>query len=191
MATAALTPTPNVTPENADPDSTAPLISRKPPNRPDSIRPPEPEPEPRQQARPDPPRETPPKPKTAAAPQGNNADRNARKGAETGGQGTAARTATSNSNSSEAGNAAMSNYRGKVFRRIARAKRGRVNIPGATLVSLTIAPSGQLAGVSVARSSGSGKLDQIAVAQIRRAAPFPAPPNGRTASYTVKISGQK
>ena len=83
----------------------------------------------------------------------------------------------------------MSNYRGQVFRKIARAKRGRVNIRGATIVTLTIAPSGQLAGIGVARSSGSGKLDEIAVSQVRRAAPFPAPPNGQSQRYTVKISG--
>ncbi|MBB94051.1 MAG: hypothetical protein CML68_05525 [Rhodobacteraceae bacterium] len=189
--TAALTPVDPTTPDNPDPDSSAPLISRKPPNRPDSIRPPEPEPAPapRQQAQPAP--KAPAKPSAPAAPQGN-ANQNTRKGTETGSaSATAARQASSNAKSSQAGNAALSNYRGNVFRRIARAKRGRVNIKGATLVSLTISPSGQLAGVSVARSSGSGKLDQIAVAQVRRAAPFPATPDGRSQSYTVKISGAK
>ena len=57
----------------------------------------------------------------------------------------------------------MSNYRGKVFRRIARAKRGQVNVRGATIVTLTIGPTGQLTGVGVARSSGSARLDEIAV----------------------------
>ena len=144
--------------------------------------------EPQRRADPKPEREPPQR--ATAAPQGNS-DRNATRGAATGSSSaTAARQATSNSSSSEAGNAAMSNYRGKVFRRIARAKRGQVNVRGATIVTLTIGPTGQLTGVGVARSSGSARLDEIAVTQIRRAAPFPAPPNGQSQSYTVKISGQ-
>lgn len=179
VTTATLPPLPDEV--EPDPDSAAPLVSRKPPNRPDDLRPTEPV---QQKA--------PPKPKVAAAPQGSNADRTQRKGSETGSsQATAARAAQSTAKSTEAGNAALSNYRGQVFRKIARAKRGQVNIKGATVVALTIGSSGQLAGLRVARSSGSGKLDDIALAQVRRAAPFPAPPGGASQTYTVKISGSK
>ncbi|CAN0584849.1 unnamed protein product, partial [Ectocarpus sp. 12 AP-2014] len=177
VTTAALAPLPDPVAPDAEPDSTAPRVSRKPPNRPDSIKPPEP-------------KQVDPKPKVAAAPQGNNATENTRKGSATGSsQGAAARQATTSSKSSEAGNAAMSNYQGKVFRKIARAKRGKLNVRGSATVILTIAPSGQLTGLSLARSSGSGKLDDFALLQIRRAAPFPPSPNGKSVSYTVKVKG--
>ncbi len=87
------------------------------------------------------------------------------------------------------GNAAASNYSGLVMRRIQRAKR-RADVRGVALVRFRITAGGGLAGVSIARSSGSGKLDGIALAQIRRAAPFPPPPNGARTSFTVRIKGQ-
>ncbi|MDE4133133.1 TonB family protein [Phaeobacter sp. QD34_3] len=87
------------------------------------------------------------------------------------------------------GNAAASNYPGLVLRRIERAKR-RATVRGVATVSFRIAPNGGLAAVGLARSSGSGKLDQIAVAQVRRAAPFPPPPPGARTSFTVRIKGK-
>ena len=184
---AALPPQPSIAPVNEDTDSAAPLISRRPPSKvPDRPERTEPVAPPKATAKAE------PKKKPAAAPRGNNSERTATKGTTSGTTtGKAAQAATSNAKSTKAGNAAMSNYRGKVFRKIARARRGSVNIAGKTLVSLTIAPSGQLAGVSVARSSGSGKLDQIAVAQVRRAAPFPTPPNGKSLTFTLQIKGNK
>lgn len=86
------------------------------------------------------------------------------------------------------GNAAADNYPGQVMRRIQRAKR-RANVRGVAIVRFTIAGNGALAGVSIARSSGSAKLDGIALAQVRRAAPFPPPPTGAKRSFTVRIKG--
>ncbi|MEL0436828.1 energy transducer TonB [Phycobacter sp. K97] len=87
------------------------------------------------------------------------------------------------------GNAAASNYPGLVMRRIQRAKR-RANVRGEAMVAFRIGPGGGLAGVSLARSSGSARLDEIAVAQVRRAAPFPPPPPGARTSFTVRIKGK-
>ncbi|UWQ35700.1 TonB family protein (plasmid) [Leisingera sp. M527] len=88
------------------------------------------------------------------------------------------------------GNAAADNYRGQVLRRVMRAKRQRVNIRGAALVRFSIAANGTLQSARIAKSSGSAKLDSIALAQVRRAAPFPAPPAGAKTTYTVRIKGK-
>lgn len=184
---AAQTPLSDVTPQNDDPDSAAPVISRRPPTDvPD--RPTAPPPPP---AKPKATAETKPKPKAPAqsARQGSNAPVNANKGTATGSdQGRAAKAATSQSKNSQAGNAAMNNYNGKVYRKIARARRGTANAPGKALVALRIAPSGQLVSASIARSSGSAQFDQIAVAQVRRAAPFPAVPTGKQLNLTLTIT---
>jgi protein TonB len=59
--------------------------------------------------------------------------------------------------------------------------RGRVT------VTFSIGPMGALRGVSVARSSGNSQLDQAALAAIRSAAPFPAPPSGAGQTYSLPI----
>ncbi|MGR3621073.1 TonB family protein [Pseudophaeobacter sp.] len=86
------------------------------------------------------------------------------------------------------GNAAADNYPGQVMRRIQRAKRV-ADVRGVAIVRFSIAASGGLAAVRLARSSGSGKLDGIALAQVRRAAPFPPPPAGAKRSFAVRIKG--
>jgi periplasmic protein TonB len=42
--------------------------------------------------------------------------------------------------------------------------------------------------VSLVRSSGFSSLDQEAQAMVRRASPFPAPPDGRSVSFTAPAS---
>ena len=76
-------------------------------------------------------------------------------------------------NSSAAGNAAVSNYPGKVRNKINRAKR-RVSggDRGSVVVSFTVGSSGQASGIRVARSSGSAALDRAALDSVQRAAPF-------------------
>ncbi|MXN50111.1 TonB family protein [Shinella sp. AETb1-6] len=94
-------------------------------------------------------------------------------------------------NSSMAGNAAVSNYPGKVRSKINRAKR-RVSggDRGSVVVSFTVGAGGQASGVRVARSSGSGALDNAAVEAVMRAAPFAKIPEaaGRSSwAFTVPI----
>ena len=76
-------------------------------------------------------------------------------------------------NSSAAGNAAVSNYPGKVRNKINRAKR-RVSggDRGSVVVSFVVGSGGQASGIRVARSSGSAALDRAAVDSVQRAAPF-------------------
>jgi protein TonB len=80
-------------------------------------------------------------------------------------------------NSSAAGNAAVTNYSGKVRNKINRAKR-RVSggDRGSVVVSFVVGSGGQASGIRVARSSGFPSLDQAAVDSVRRASPFPKIP---------------
>lgn len=76
-------------------------------------------------------------------------------------------------NSSAAGNAAVSNYPGKVRNKINRAKRRAPGGErGSVVVSFVVGSGGQASGVRVARSSGSAALDRAAVDSVQRAAPF-------------------
>jgi protein TonB len=87
---------------------------------------------------------------------------------------------------SAAGNAAVSNYPGKVAAKLRRSVRGvsrpaRSRASNDVLDSFTVNAGGGLGGVRIARSSGSRELDKAALAIVRRAAPFPPipPQSGR------------
>lgn len=59
---------------------------------------------------------------------------------------------------------------------------------GSASVSFGINAAGGLAFVRIARSSGNVRIDQLALATVRRAAPFPAPPTKlKTRPYTIRI----
>ncbi|MCJ8052815.1 energy transducer TonB [Shinella curvata] len=80
-------------------------------------------------------------------------------------------------NSSVAGDAAVSNYKGKVRNKINRAKRRvKGGDRGTVVVSFTVGAGGQASGIRVARSSGSAALDQAALESVQRASPFPKIP---------------
>ena len=77
----------------------------------------------------------------------------------------------------------LQNYKGIVNAWIARDKPappsgGR----GTVVILLALSPSGALSSAHVHSSSGNRALDQIALAGVRRASPFPKPPPGSTAS---------
>lgn len=121
-----------------------------------------------------------------------NAQRNNTQGAQNGTR-TQAKTAkqgTTQKASAQAGNAAVSNYPGQVMRRISRVPKPRINSRGTTVVAFSISSGGGLAGVAVARSSGSAALDQAAVRVIRKAAPFPKPPRGARRQFSIRIKGR-
>jgi protein TonB len=95
---------------------------------------------------------------------------------------------------SSAGNAAASNYPGKVAAKLRRAVRSVSRLGGRArndvLVSFTVDAGGGLGGLRVARSSGSRELDRTALAVVRRAAPFPPiPPESgrRNWSFTLPL----
>ncbi|MFC4671643.1 TonB family protein [Seohaeicola nanhaiensis] len=132
-----------------------------------------------------------PKP-PAPAPAPGNADRNARIGTDTGRAEVKSKAAQSEraGTTTAAGNAAADNYPGQVMRRISRVPRPRVATRGATVVAFSIAANGALASASVARSSGSTELDTAALAVLRKAAPFPAPPAGARRQFSIRIEGR-
>ncbi len=96
---------------------------------------------------------------------------------------------------SAAGNAAVSNYPGKVAAKLRRAVRSvsrsaRAKARSDVLVSFTVTAGGGLGGVRVARSSGSPELDKAALGVVRRAAPFPPIPlesGRRNWSFTLPL----
>ena len=59
---------------------------------------------------------------------------------------------------------------------------------GVAVVSFSISASGALGGASLQRTSGDSTLDGDAVATVRRAAPFPAPPAGATRAFSVALN---
>ena len=83
--------------------------------------------------------------------------------------------------------ASNANYNGRVSAHLQRHKQypaaavGRIE--GAGEVSFTIDGGGRVTSVSVARGTGSAILDQELTAMVRRASPFPAPPDGQARRF--------
>lgn len=104
----------------------------------------------------------------------------------------AARQGDPSRQASAAGNAAVSNYPGKVRSKLSRALRSvRRGQSGEVHVRFTVTRSGGVSGIGVSRSSGSPALDKAAIDTVRRAAPFPAIPQaaGRSSwNFTIPLS---
>lgn len=94
---------------------------------------------------------------------------------------------------SAAGNAAVSNYPGKVAAKLRRAARGisgasRAARGAVARVRFTVSASGAVSGVGLAGSSGSPELDRAALAVVHRAAPFPPiPPEAGKRSWAFTL----
>jgi len=65
---------------------------------------------------------------------------------------------------------------------------GAEGITGRPSVRFSLDGSGRVTSVALVRSSGHSVLDNEAVATVRRASPFPAPPDGRGASFSVPVN---
>jgi protein TonB len=74
---------------------------------------------------------------------------------------------------------AVREYDGYVQAGLAKAKRERCLGIGTVKVKLQISPDGEIASVEVSKSSGNKKLDDAALARVRRVR-FPRPPPGMT-----------
>jgi protein TonB len=81
--------------------------------------------------------------------------------------------------------AAGAAYSSTVWGALARHKP-RAGQSGSATVVFSIGPSGALSGVRIGKSSGNTKIDQLALATVRGAAPFPRPPSG-PASFSIRI----
>jgi periplasmic protein TonB len=136
----------------------------------------------------------PTKPKKTRQPEATkrgNAEQSSIAGAVTGTAGSRAATSgTAGSKAASSGNAAASSYPGKVMRHLSRAPRPSVGARGTAVVAFSVLDGGGLAGVSIARSSGSAALDRAAVDMVRGAAPFPPPPAGAQRSFSISIEGR-
>ena len=120
-----------------------------------------------------------------------NAQQNATAGTSAGKQDTQATSSgTATGQSNAAGNAAASNYPGLVMQKISRVPRPSVGRRGTAVVAFSVSSSGGLAKISIARSSGLATLDRAALLVVRRAAPFPPPPQGAQRSFSISIKGR-
>lgn len=116
-------------------------------------------------------------------PQGGQAARRGQADGTTTGQ--AASSSRQGTRSTAAGNAAASNYPGLVMRKISRIRKERAGARGKATVGFKISASGAATSVRILRSSGSAKVDRVAIRHIQRASPFPRPPKGARRSFSV------
>ena len=81
-------------------------------------------------------------------------------------------------------------YAAVVFSRLAKAKElgARLGEPGSAGVQFAVDERGGLAFVKLAASSGVKALDDEAIAIVRKAAPFPVPPEGAQRSFAANVN---
>jgi len=84
------------------------------------------------------------------------------------------------------------NYNGLVAAHLARHKQypaeaRRAGAQGVATVSFALDGNGRIVSVSLARATGIASIDREAVAMVRRASPFPRPPDGRGRNFTVPV----
>ena len=94
------------------------------------------------------------------------------------GSGGARSGTTGFSGSRNPGNARTTNYVGQVLVQLNRSPVVYPSAQGTARVAFAINPDGSVAWVSILGSSGSRDIERAAKAQVRRAAPFPRPPQG-------------
>ncbi len=86
--------------------------------------------------------------------------------------------------------ASLANYDGLVSAHLRRyqsaARSGGATGSGA--VTFSLSGSGSVTSARIARSTGAAVLDQEILAMVRRASPFPAPPDGQPKSFTVPLN---
>jgi periplasmic protein TonB len=87
---------------------------------------------------------------------------------------------------------ASSNYDGLVAAHLQRYKQypaaaRKAKSRGVATVSFTVDESGRVTSVELAQTSGVGAFDQEVVAMVRRASPFPRPPDRRSRDFTVPV----
>lgn len=86
------------------------------------------------------------------------------------------------------GDAETARYPGEVLRKLRRALRSGNGPSGEVVVRFTVLANGQVAGVSVGRSSGNAAVDQAGLATVSRAAPFPPiPPQANRDNWTFDV----
>ncbi|MDX2235971.1 MAG: energy transducer TonB [Hyphomonadaceae bacterium] len=85
------------------------------------------------------------------------------------------------------------NYQGRIVAHLARHKRYPADArsrrdEGSAMVRFSIDGGGQVTAVAVTKASGFAALDRETEAMVRRASPFPAPPDGRPRTFSAPVS---
>lgn len=135
---------------------------------------PEPKEKPKPQAKPKPRK---PAPQTTAAPRSDAPVSNT--------------TAAPSQGASASNSREQASWASRISAHLNRFKRypaGAGAVTGRPVVRFSLNGSGEVTAASLVRSSGSDILDQEAVATVRRASPFPRPPNGQGASFSVPVN---
>ena len=84
----------------------------------------------------------------------------------------------------ELGNAAVDNYNGALMRHMRKARKFDTNARRSSKISITIDSNGHVIEVRVLRASGDKTWDRRVVKELKRIAPYPAPPSGETHSWS-------
>lgn len=179
-------------PAAAPPDTRAraaprtPAPAAAPPDRIAALEPPEAQAPDDTTPRPTARRDRPPPPK-------GNAQQAARRGDAAGqAEGRAASSATTATTARDTGQGrAAAAYPGVVNARIAATRREHTNRRGTVVLAFAVGPGGGLAALDIARSSGDSALDRIALDHVRRAAPFPPPPEGAQTRFSIAFEGRR
>lgn len=86
------------------------------------------------------------------------------------------------------GSGDVARYPGQVVSKLRAALRRAGGQRGEVVVRFTVSADGRVSGLVVARSSGSGAVDEAGLAIVRRAAPFPPiPPTAGRSDWTFDV----
>jgi periplasmic protein TonB len=85
------------------------------------------------------------------------------------------------------GKVADADYGASVLSKIRKTKKRKAPARGTAVVGFSSSSSGALATVKIVKSSGSDPLDQVALDHIRRAGPFPQPPEGAQRKFLFEF----
>ncbi|HTO34536.1 MAG TPA: TonB family protein [Pararhizobium sp.] len=159
------------------------IPEEKPEPEPEEIKPePEKKPEPRKEPEKEKPKKKPVKKK--AGDKGNQVE-SAKQGQADGAENAAASSNAGKKGkvSQALGNAAESNYKGKVRSKVQRhfkypKSADRAGVKGTVTVAFTVSASGGVSGVRIVKGSGSPVLDEAALNAVRKAEPLPKIPEG-------------
>jgi TonB family protein len=85
----------------------------------------------------------------------------------------------------------LSAYDKKVWTTLAGHRQKRIS-GGSAQVTFGVGPSGELVYARLSRSSGNSNVDQMAIATVRKSAPFPQPTaaHGSVQSFTIRIGSR-
>ncbi|MEM6412115.1 MAG: TonB family protein [Pseudomonadota bacterium] len=95
-----------------------------------------------------------------------------------------ATTTNSDTLAAEIGNAAADNYNGALMRHMRKARKFDTNARRSSKISITIDADGRVLEVKILRASGDKTWDRRVVKELKRIAPYPAPPSGVTHSWS-------